>query len=79
LSLTNLHNASSAGLSNSNAVNIAAVNVKPGKKGKGTSRQALALVQTHNTHNRISKVKKGSTSGAGYSSQVLRRGINRIG
>jgi len=75
LNLTGLHNASQAGLSNSQAVGLQSQKVKS-KKG---TRGALTLLQRHKSHNKITKNKKNSTSGAVYSSQVLKRGINRIG
>lgn len=75
LNLTGLHNASSSGLSNPSAVGFSAQKVK----SKKATRAQFSLLQTHKSHNKISKRKNNSTSGAGYSVTPLRRGINRIG
>lgn len=75
LNLTGLHNASSSGLSNNNAVGVQATKVTS-KKGKG-KRAEFQLLQRHKTHNKIAKAKKNSTSGTVYSAQPVRRGVNR--
>lgn len=76
LNLTGLHNASSAGLSNNQAVGVQVAKVAS-KKGKGKKAQ-FSLLNRHKSHNKIAKAKKASTSGAVYSSQPVRRGVNRI-
>ncbi|CDW81060.1 60s ribosomal protein l28 [Stylonychia lemnae] len=76
LNLTGLHNASQAGLSNDQSVGLQAQKVK---SKKGALRGAVNLLQRHKSHNKITKRRKNSTSGAVYSSQVLKRGVNRIG
>lgn len=75
LSLTNMHNASQAGLSNDRAVGIVSRKVQAKKATRGV----LTLLQAHKSHNRITKRKNNSTSGSAYSRQDLRRGFNRIG
>jgi large subunit ribosomal protein L28e len=75
LNLTGLHNASSSGLTNDRSIGLQGTKVKA---GKGT-RPVLSLLQKHKSHNKIQKRRKASTSNLVYSSQKLRRGINRIG
>lgn len=75
LNLTGLHNASQAGLSNNLALGLTSEK----KKTKKGTRKALVLLSKSKSHNKIAKAKKNSTSGAVYSTQPLRRGINRIG
>ena len=67
LSLTNLHNASQAGLSNDRAIGLQ-VRKEKAKKGQ---RRVISLLQTHKTHNKISKKKKNSQSGLLYSKNEL--------
>ena len=74
LSLTNLHNASQAGLSNDRAIGLQ-VRKEKAKKGQ---RRVISLLQTHKTHNKISKKKKNSQSGLLYSKNELKRGLNRV-
>jgi large subunit ribosomal protein L28e len=76
LNLTGLHNGSSAGLSSNEAVSVQATKVTS-KKGKGKKAE-FQLLNRHKTHNKVSKAKKASTSGAVYSVQPVRRGVNRI-
>ena len=76
LNLTNFHNASSAGLSNTQAIGLSAAKTQGKKKGV---KRVVTLLQKHKTHNKVSKVKKNSNSGAFASTIVLKRGINRIG
>lgn len=76
LNLTGLHNASASGLSNNQAVSVQATKVTS-KKGKGKKAE-FRLHNSHKSHNKISKAKKGSTSGAVYSTTSVRRGVNRI-
>lgn len=75
LNLTGFHNASSSGLSNDNSIGLQSHVVKT-KKG---TRRAVTLVQKHKSHNKITKAKKNSSSGAVYATQPLRRGMRRIG
>ena len=76
LNLTNLHNASSAGLSNTQAIGLSAAKTQGKKKGV---KRVITLLQKHKTHNKIAKAKKNSNSGAVASRIVLKRGINRVG
>lgn len=75
LSLTNLHNATSSGISNDGAIGLQARKEK-GKKG---FKKVVTLLQKHKSHNKISKKKKNTTSGLLYSKNELRRGFRRIG
>jgi len=75
LNLTNLHNGSSAGVSNDQAVGVHATKVKA-KKG---TKPSFTLLTKHKSHNKITKRKKNSTSGLVYATTKLSRGINRIG
>ena len=75
LNLTGLHNASSSGITKDGAIGLQSFKVKS-KKG---TRNAVALLTKHKSHNKITKRKKNSTSGAVYSKTELKRGINRIG
>ena len=74
LNLTNLHNASSAGISKDQAVGIHATKVK----AKKASRPSFTLLTKHKSHNKITKRKKNSNSGLVYATNPLRRGVNRI-
>ena len=76
LNLTNFHNASSAGLSNTQAIGLSAAKTQGKKKGV---KRVVTLLQKHKSHNKISKAKKNSNSGSLASRVVLKRGINRIG
>ena len=75
LNLTNLHNASSAGLSNNQAIGLSA-RKEQGKKG---SKRVVTLLQAHKSHNKITKRKKNSTSGLQVSKVELKRGLKKIG
>ena len=76
LNLTNFHNASSSGLSNNQSIGLSAAKTQGKKKGV---KRVVTLLQKHKAHNKVSKVKKNSTSGAFASKIVLKRGINKIG
>ena len=75
LSLTNLHNGSQAGLSNDRAIGLQSRKVQAKKAKRGV----VTLLQAHKSHNRITKRKKNTRSGLGFSRQDLRRGFNRLG
>ena len=75
LNLTNLHNASQAGISNDRSIGLQSTKVQAKKAKRGV----VTLLQAHKSHNRITKRKKNSSSGLGFSSQNLRRGFNRLG
>ena len=77
LSLTNLHNASQAGLSNDRSIGLTTIKEKA-KKGKG-QRNTVHLLQAHKSHNKITKRKKNSQSALLVSRVALKRGFNRIG
>lgn len=72
--LTGLHNASASGLSNNQAVSVQATKVK----AKKATKAQFVLLNRHKSHNKIAKAKKNSTSGAVYSAQPVKRGVNRI-
>jgi hypothetical protein len=75
LNLTNLHNASQAGISNDRSIGLQSRRVQAKKAKRGV----VTLLQAHKSHNRITKRRKNSRSGLVYSSQDLRRGFNRLG
>ena len=75
LNLTNLHNASSSGYSNDQAIGLTSRKEKA-KKG---SRRVITLLQKHKSHNKIAKRRQASTSKLNNSVVDLKRGINRIG
>lgn len=76
LNLTNLHNSSSAGLSNNQSIGLHGAKTQGKKKGV---KRVITLLQKHKSHNKVAKSKKNSTSGAFASRITLKRGINRIG
>jgi hypothetical protein len=74
--LTNLHNASAAGLANDNAIGLHGSKVLGKKKGP---KKVVTLLQKHKNHNRFTKKKKNSQSALLYSKNDLKKGMKRAG